>query len=240
MRLPDLLRGTASACRTDRPSRVIFSSAPSPYATDGSGSQYSGPANGRKNLPSGRQDSCRRSRSLNLLRVRLRSRHPRRLDLPHVRTASQDFGVYGVGERIGEQLRTASQLVGEFACCRPLCGVLRKATLQDGQQLGWYTSQICLAVTHPVEQICGLPTPEGAVPGHSEHQHPSEREHVARGRVFLPGRLLGRHEGRRPRCQAGTRKTVVADGPRDTEVDDLRPLSGYQNVRRFEIPVHHA
>ncbi len=118
-------------------------------------------------------------------------------------------------------------------------GILGQTADEQGTQRLGNPAEVGLAVPDAVQQVGGGPAAERADAGGGEDQHPGQREHIARRRVFQARRLLGRHERRRSHGVADVRQMLVAEGPGDAEVDDPRALRRHQDVRRLQVAVHH-
>lgn len=139
---------------------------------------------------------------------------------------------------VGELPLPIVKLSRHFIGARPLPRLLGQTPGEQRHQRSRYLTQVRLRVSHPVQQIRRLPVPERAAPRRRVHQHSGESEHIAGRVVFLSRRLFRRHERRRAHGGTRTGQPVVADGPRDTEVDDLRAVGGDEDVGRLEIAVH--
>lgn len=141
-----------------------------------------------------------------------------------------------VGELAVAVVETVDQVTGGGAGLR----VLGEAGRQERQQRLGYAGEVGVGVADAVEEVGGGARTERAVAGGGEDEDTGEREHIARGRVFLPARLLRRHEGGRAGRRSRPCEVLVAGRPGDTEVDDLRAVRGDEDVRGLQVAVDHV
>ena len=93
---------------------------------------------------------------------------------------------------------------------------------------------------HAVQQRCRRPGTERPLARGGEGQDRPQAEYVGRRPDFITRGLLGGHEPGRADHQARLRQRRGLRGPGDAEINDPRAILRNQNVRRLEVPVHHA